>query len=103
MISSGVCLLRGIVVLHPVRRHTSGWTTSVGAAQFGTASVIRPSYLPPAALERSWWVAPAQESWIEVAAFRRAFSSLGRPHREALVHALPSKASPRSAAAGPAP
>src|SRR4051794_28903089 len=33
MISSGVCLLRGIVVLRPVRRHTSGWTTSVGAAQ----------------------------------------------------------------------
>src|SRR3954447_20728651 len=32
MISSGVCLLRGIVVLHPVRRHASGWTTSVGAA-----------------------------------------------------------------------
>src|SRR3954451_12579105 len=31
MTSSGVCLLRGIVVLHPVRRHASGWTTSVGA------------------------------------------------------------------------
>src|SRR3712207_2891898 len=34
-ISSGVCLLRGIAVLHAVRRHTSGWTTPVGAAQSG--------------------------------------------------------------------
>src|SRR3712207_5476777 len=33
-ISSGLCLLRGIAVLLPVRRHTSGWTTSVGVAQW---------------------------------------------------------------------
>jgi RNA polymerase sigma-70 factor, ECF subfamily len=44
-------------------------------------------------LERHWWMAWAQDSWIGVEAFRRAFRSLGRPHREALVlavvHGLP--------------
>ena len=33
-ISSGLCLLLGIAVLLPVRSHTSGWTTSAGAAHY---------------------------------------------------------------------
>src|SRR3712207_915293 len=45
-ISSGVCLLRGIAVLHPVQRHTSGWTTSLGAAHSSTGY---PPALEPAA------------------------------------------------------
>jgi RNA polymerase sigma-70 factor, ECF subfamily len=44
-------------------------------------------------LERHYWVAPEQESRIEVAAFRRAFATLSDAHREVLVlvavHGLP--------------
>ena len=44
-------------------------------------------------LERHYWVAPEQESRIEVAAFRRAFATLSSTHREVLVlvavHGLP--------------
>lgn len=44
-------------------------------------------------LERHYWVAPEQESRIEVAAFRRAFGTLSSAHREVLVlvavHGLP--------------
>ena len=44
-------------------------------------------------LERHYWVAPEQESRIEVAAFRRAFATLSGAHREVLVlvaiHGLP--------------
>lgn len=44
-------------------------------------------------LERHYWVAPEQESRIEVAAFRRAFGTLSATHREVLVlvavHGLP--------------
>ena len=39
-------------------------------------------------LEQNYWAAPEQDSWIEIDAFRRAFKTLSRTHREVLVLAV---------------
>jgi RNA polymerase sigma-70 factor, ECF subfamily len=39
-------------------------------------------------LERHYWIAPEQESRIEVLAFKRAFTMLSLVHREVLIRAV---------------